>query len=447
MIKKYYESIKRNNNFRFFIRNAIILIDFILSLVFFIILLPVFIITRLYVLFKKNNKVNTSKEIIAYIISSAYTVSDMNKKTNSIEHLISVINPNRVFDKIIFNFFPGKENIYFTYRKNIFLERRQLFKGTLFQLNGLYFIYSIVISLYYCLKHKVNFIYAYDPHGSGLLAVIVSKILNLNTGMSQGTDYWATGIVQEFVKPKKIRKLIEQLVYKNIDIIEIPHSYIDSLSKLYGEKFTEKFIPYHFPIDMDYINLCLNKKSKKVDTIIENLSGKKIILTVSRISPEKYYEEYIKLAKKFKKQRDIVFLYVGFGPEEDKFKTLISEIDNFIWIPKLSNQEVIYLYSKIDIFIAIYVGMALREAMAVGCAIIGYNWDVIKYDLSNAGIQVKPFDIDEMSRQVIKLLDDNALRNELQKKAKQRAINTFSTKIISKLRRNRYEKLLFGGQK
>lgn len=421
-------------------RKLVIILDLILSIISIIFLIPIFFILWIY----KKIFISNNNSIRAYIIGSSYTISDMNKKTDSVEHLMTVLNPGNTFDKIILNFFPGKENIDMNYENHFFFERRQLFKGTLLQLNGLYFVFSIVISLYYSLKYNVNLIYGYDPHGGGLLAVIVSKILSLKSGMSQGTDYWETKIVPEFVQNENIRRLVEKFVYNRIDIIEIPHSYIETIRKYYGEELANKCIPYHFPINIEYIDKSKSSKSIKVDKIIENIKNKKIVLTVSRISSEKYYEEYIKLVKLNKENEDIVFLYVGDGPEREKFLELTKNLGNFLWIPSLSNYEVIYLYSKIDIFIGIYVGMALREAMAVGCAIAVYSWDVLKYDLSDAGLQIEPFNVEELKKEMNLILRDNELLNSLKVKSRRRAINVLSTTKVGSIRRKRYENLIRG---
>ncbi len=119
------------------IRKVILFIDLLLSFLLLMIGTPILFCLWIY---RKLFFLNNNYDITAYIISSAYTISDMKKKTNSIEHLMTVLNPNNTFDKVIFNFFPGSENIKMKYKHHFFFERKQLFKKSVFQLNGIFYI-------------------------------------------------------------------------------------------------------------------------------------------------------------------------------------------------------------------------------------------------------------------------------------------------------------------
>jgi len=149
------------------------------------------------------------------------------------------------------------------------------------------------------------------------------------------------------------------------------------------------------------------------------------ILSVSRLVNWKRVDRTIKAMNNIK-DKNIVFLVLGEGPEKENLKNM-GKKDNIVFLGSKTHNEVRELMKITDIFISMYdlsnVGNPLLEALVEGCAIITYDiGDTASVIDGKNGILI-PFSVEE--DKIVKILqhsimelatNDNQLK-ELKKNA------------------------------
>ena len=95
----------------------------------------------------------------------------------------------------------------------------------------------------------------------------------------------------------------------------------------------------------------------------------------------------------------------------------VSEHASIEYIGDVSNNQLINLYSnaKILIFPSFYEGFGLPplEAMSCKCPVILSDIPVLKELYEDAALYINPHDIKDIENMILKLLNDNQLRNDL----------------------------------
>ncbi len=148
-----------------------------------------------------------------------------------------------------------------------------------------------------------------------------------------------------------------------------------------------------------------------------------VILTVSKLYKQKNIERMILAFKKsLDKCDNIIFLIVGRGPLEDKLKKLIekNKITNkvfFIDFVPHKKLRCIYHFSDIFLFPTLFEGRpkAVFEALLSNLPVICSNYGEVTEMVKNNedGIWVDPYNVDEISKAIIKLCKDEKLRKRL----------------------------------
>ena len=95
----------------------------------------------------------------------------------------------------------------------------------------------------------------------------------------------------------------------------------------------------------------------------------------------------------------------------------IGEYASIEYIGDVSNNQLINLYSnaKILIFPSFYEGFGLPplEAMSCKCPVIISDIPVLKELYKDSALYINPNDIQDIKNMIIKLLNDDQLRNDL----------------------------------
>jgi len=153
-------------------------------------------------------------------------------------------------------------------------------------------------------------------------------------------------------------------------------------------------------------------------------SGETLVLTVSRLAPQKNLSMLAEVAARLRGRRDISFAVVGEGPErvglEQRIATerlrirLLGHRDD---VPSLlAAADLAFLPSTWEAR-----ALVAQEALLAGLPLVSTRVGGIPELVGDAAVLVELGDVAEATRQVVRLADDPALRERLQAAGRQRA--------------------------
>ena len=175
-------------------------------------------------------------------------------------------------------------------------------------------------------------------------------------------------------------------------------------------------------------------------TCLADKRSKKKIVGVGRLVPQKNHELLIKSFSIFHKIHNEYILEIyGIGPLLDELKLLVKQLGlkNYIYFNGFSND----VHEKIKdaeqfVFSSNFEGMpnALMEAMMMGLPCISTNCsgvsEIIEHEKN--GILVEKGDVEGLAREMIRLCENNELREKIGKNAKIKAEEWKLDKIVQK---------------
>jgi len=295
---------------------------------------------------------------------------------------------------------------------------------------------------------KINLDIAHTQHffACGQLAWYYAKKFNIPLIFTKHTRYeFYTHYVPYL--PEEISKPLAQVLcafYANsCDAVIAPTQDIkDSLLKYKVKK----------PIVVLPSGIDLNDFSKTDDQAIRrkyNIGKDKIVLlTVSRLGPEKNISFLLKSFKKIiSKHSDVYFMIVGDGSSKKSLEiesTKLGLKEKVIFTGEVSRQKVPSFYDTSDVFLFSSFSevqpTVITEAMAAGLPIVAIK----AYGIKDAVIDGKngilsSNNINEFSQAVMKLINNQELRKSISEKAKKIAKN-YSVENATKKLLNLYEK-------
>ena len=168
---------------------------------------------------------------------------------------------------------------------------------------------------------------------------------------------------------------------------------------------------------------------------------------VSKLEKNKGYDVFLKaisILKDKKELKNYKFLVVGSGPEEDKFKEKVKELEleDYLEVRNLVSQEdLINIYNSLDVFVfptyrkSESLGLVGLEAMACEVLVITSNkYGPTSYLIDNKnGLFFEKENSEDLANKILKIL---SLNHEEEKKMKTKARETaikydsFKTKDI-----------------
>jgi glycosyltransferase involved in cell wall biosynthesis len=213
----------------------------------------------------------------------------------------------------------------------------------------------------------------------------------------------------------------EKLALEKYDLCHVPTK--TKKEMLLDYKFKEPIISLTNGINSEYF------KDIKPNGIREKygIEGKKVLLYVSRLSPEKHPIRIIKQFKNVRKRvPDAHLLLVGAkGPSSDSVKRIVRKrkYRNYIsYAGRVPFEDLIKLYNTADAScLWSWVeaeGLVLLEAMAQGTPSIGANGSGIADVIRHGKTGYLANNLQEFEDYVVKVLKDDDLREELGKNAR-----------------------------
>lgn len=238
---------------------------------------------------------------------------------------------------------------------------------------------------------------------------------------------------------------LSKLFLKHADIVVCPSHYFESVLRKNYKIPKEKIVVYPSGgVDTNKFKK-IPKKTALKNTGLD--SKYKYFGYISRIEKDKGYDIYLKAInelKKNKKCKDLKFLLVGSGREEEKLNALVKKYKLeklIVRKPLVSQEELVNIYNSLEAFVyptrmqSESLGLTGLEAMACGVLVIGSNqYGPSDYliDKENS-LTFTPTDYKELAKKMIESLEmktkekNNLIKNG-QKKSSE--YNNDSTKDI-----------------
>jgi glycosyltransferase involved in cell wall biosynthesis len=276
----------------------------------------------------------------------------------------------------------------------------------------LYFIISIIPTIYLFLKNRYDIIHVFFGIPSGPLGVIgkfISKtplIISLRGSDVPGYSEKRFGFYYKILKPviKKIWNYADAVVANSRGLKELA---LNTDSNLDIKVITNGISP-------EYLHI---KKNFKKPELLK-------ILSVGRLIDRKDYVTSLKaVSEVYKTNKNIEFHIIGSGPKIEFLKhfSKISGIDKIVeFAGEISNTNTLLkYYRESDIFLltSLSEGMpnVILEAMAAGLPIISTDVqgtdELVKNNIN--GFIVKKNDFLEISKKIIKFIDNPNLLIEM----------------------------------
>lgn len=265
-------------------------------------------------------------------------------------------------------------------------------------------------------------------HAHVLIAGIVSrikKVKHLHTTHCPwtGTEF-RPFILRPFILINDL--FLNKLAFGLIDkVIAITPWEIDTIKKFAeGEKI--KIIPN----GMDGIFFRKIKKNefKKKNRIKE----KNLVLFFGRLNPTKGPEKLAQVAVNIsKKRKDVAFLWVGpdEGMAEEVEKIILPHKNMKYFGPLRGKEKIAEMYQSADVYVLPSyregLPLTLFEAMASGLPIVASPVNGIPYEMKDGenGFFVKYGDIENMEKNILKILDNAKLWKTMSKKNVEKSKN------------------------
>jgi len=254
-------------------------------------------------------------------------------------------------------------------------------------------------------------IHAHIPYPSGIIAYIIKKTKNkpylITSQGSELLDYPEEKLLH-IIKP-----IIEVTLRNANHIHAISEALKNSIVKNFGVDSKKVSV---IPNGVD-INLFNPSKGRKDPNRKE-----KIIVSVSRLTEKNGLEYLIKAMPRVFEKIDAKLVIVGDGDQRKILENLVKKLgieDKVFFKGWIKYEEVPKIVASSDLFVRTSIteglGTAFLEAMACGTPVIGSRvqgiLDIIRDGYN--GILVQPTDINEISESIIKVLEDESLRESL----------------------------------
>jgi glycosyltransferase involved in cell wall biosynthesis len=152
--------------------------------------------------------------------------------------------------------------------------------------------------------------------------------------------------------------------------------------------------------------------------------GDTVILTVSRLAPQKNLGMVLDLAAAVRERRDLKFVVVGEGPERDKLQRRI--IDEWLQVRLLGRSDdmgSLLAAADLALLTSTWEARALvaQEALLAGLPLVSTRVGGIEELVESAAVLVPPGDVEQAARQIITLADNPAERHRLKEEGLRQA--------------------------
>lgn len=163
------------------------------------------------------------------------------------------------------------------------------------------------------------------------------------------------------------------------------------------------------------------------------------MIYVGRLQRDKMVGDLIKMMsviKRLKKESmDFRLLLVGEGPERDHLEKIVDELgvrDLIGFAGQVNNDELPKYLLDSHVYVSPLTGMSLREAALCGLPIVAYDMDWIHGFLKHeeTALMIDPGNYEELANQLMRLAEDESLRERLSENIKEMAWRIWSPRHL-----------------
>lgn len=304
--------------------------------------------------------------------------------------------------------------------------------------NNVYFITSWAVDNEYQLNYNIERVNIFDSRPTNL-----SKIKKNNISIKFMRNFIKKNkidVVVSFCTENNLRMMLATLGLKCKKIVSIrnnpEYEFPNIIYKIvnYLLFLSVNHIVFQTKDAQDFFPKFIRNKGKIIFNPIDDKFfqpsteiRKNTIVSVGRFAKQKNNILLLKAFNKIKDDTDYILEFYGNGENEELLKSYVKEnnLENRVFIyPKSNNVKRIYDKSKIFVLTSDFEGMpnSLMEAMASGLAVISTDCPcggpkVLINNYSN-GILIPVGDIDLLSTSLLKIINDETLRETLMCNAK-----------------------------
>lgn len=212
-------------------------------------------------------------------------------------------------------------------------------------------------------------------------------------------------------------------------------SHVKKKAEEYGAK-NVKVIPVYGVNTRDFKNKKTNLRKKY------KLENKNVILTASRLSPEKGVDYMIKAMVNIKEKiPNAILVVTAKGPYKQALEDLVKKLnleDCIIFTGELPRKMMSDYYNMCDIFVmpSLREGLGFSAAEAMACIkpVVASNVGGIKDTVihEKTGLMVEPRDVEGLSNAVMRVLEDGKLAKKLGDEGRKHIIQNFEEEFVNK---------------
>jgi len=243
-------------------------------------------------------------------------------------------------------------------------------------------------------------------------------------------------------------KIIERVLPVLADSVSVASQELNNLTLRFGVK-ENNICTVPVGADLEEFNPGIDGRLIKKRYAIKN----PLVLYVGQLCGAQHIDLFIQAAKiVLDKYPQVIFMIVGEGFMEKSLKDLTKQLnidDKIIFTGSFSHEEIPLYIAAADICVAPFKEtrvtvckspLKIVEYLACGKPIVASNVGEVRRMIEDAGILVEAGKAGPLADNILSLLLDVRLRDELGKKARKRAEDTYNWKASSTTLLNAYKK-------